>query len=80
MCIEPTIKIDAKGMACPGPITELVKAYRKAKNGDIIEIVVTDPGFKRDVETWVKRTNNELLKLEENEGVITAYIKITGKK
>ncbi|MGQ4914791.1 MAG: sulfurtransferase TusA family protein [Candidatus Asgardarchaeia archaeon] len=78
--ITPTIKIDAKGMACPGPITELVKAYRKAKNGDIIEVIATDKGFKKDVEAWVKNTKNDLLKLEEAGDVITAYIKVVAKK
>ncbi len=74
------IKVDAKGMACPGPISALTRAYRKAKNGDIIEIEATDPGFKPDVEAWVKRTGNELLELTEENGVIRARIKVVAKK
>ncbi|MEB3765452.1 MAG: sulfurtransferase TusA family protein [Desulfurococcales archaeon] len=73
------IVIDAKGMACPGPITQLIRAYRKAKNGDIIEIYATDSGFKPDVEAWVKKTGNELLELTEENGVIKAVIKVTAK-
>ncbi len=75
-----TIKVDAKGMACPGPISVLTRAYRKAKNGDIIEIEATDPGFKPDVQAWVKRTGNELLELTEENGVIRARIKVTAKR
>ncbi|MCE4599989.1 MAG: sulfurtransferase TusA family protein [Desulfurococcales archaeon] len=74
------IVVDARGMACPGPITKLVRAYRNAKNGDIIEVVATDPGFKPDVEAWVKRTGNELVELKEGDGVIRAVIKVTAKK
>ncbi|MEB3806047.1 MAG: sulfurtransferase TusA family protein [Desulfurococcales archaeon] len=74
------IVVDARGMACPGPITKLVRAYRNAKNGDIIEVVATDPGFKPDVEAWVKRTGNELVELKEEDGVIRAVIKVTAKK
>lgn len=67
-------------MACPGPITKLVKVYRKAKQGDLIEVLATDPGFKPDVQAWVKRTGNELVELKEEEGVIRAVIKVTAKK
>ncbi len=74
------IKVDARGMACPGPISALTKAYRKAKNGDTIEILATDPGFKPDVQAWVERTRNELVELTEKDGVIKAVIKIIGKK
>ncbi|MEB2792535.1 MAG: sulfurtransferase TusA family protein [Caldisphaeraceae archaeon] len=72
--------IDARGLACPGPITNLTKAYRNAKNGDILEIWATDPGFKSDIKAWVERTKNELLDLKEEQDKIVAVIKITAKK
>ena len=28
-----TYNVDSKGTACPGPITDLIRAYRKASNG-----------------------------------------------
>ncbi len=74
------ILVDARGMACPGPITKLVRAYRKAKPGDLIEVLATDPGFKPDVEAWAKRTGNEIVELAEEDGVIRAVIRVTGKK
>ena len=74
------IVVDARGMACPGPITRLVRAYRSAKQGDIIEVLATDPGFKPDVQSWVRKTGNELLELSEEGGVIKAVIKVTAKK
>jgi Predicted redox protein, regulator of disulfide bond formation len=77
---ENRLKVDARGIACPGPITELVKAYRNAKNGDIIEVMATDPGFKPDVEAWIKRTGNQLLELREEDGTYVAVIKVTAKK
>ena len=73
------IVVDARGMACPGPITKLVRAYRKAKQGDIIEVLATDPGFKPDVEAWAKRTGNEIVEISEEDGVIRAVIRVTGK-
>jgi len=78
--VPEKIVVDARNMACPGPITKLVRAYRKAKPGDLIEVLATDPGFKPDVKAWVERTGNELVELKEEGGVIKAVIKVTGKK
>ncbi len=77
--VTPTISIDARGISCPGPLTNLIKAYRKAKNGDVIEVLATDPGFKSDVKAWVERTGNELISITEEGGVIRALIKVTAR-
>ncbi|MEM4071303.1 MAG: sulfurtransferase TusA family protein, partial [Thermoplasmata archaeon] len=46
--------IDARGSACPGPITDLVKAYRNAKVGDVLELWATDKGVRADTAAWAK--------------------------
>lgn len=80
MAETPTVTVDCRGMACPGPITEVARAYRKAQNGDILEILATDPGFTPDIKGWASATSNEILSIDENEGVIRALVKITAKK
>lgn len=72
--------VDSRGTACPGPITDLLRAYRKASNGDVIELLATDPGVRADSKAWCEKTNNELLGVEEENDVYTVQIKITGKK
>lgn len=77
--VKPTVTVDARGLACPGPLTNLIKAYRKANVGDVIEILATDPGFKPDLEAWAKRTGNEILSISEESGTIRALVRITSK-
>jgi TusA-related sulfurtransferase len=74
------IVIDSKGLACPGPITELIKAYKKAKNGDRIILYATDPGVKADSKAWCERTKNKLANIEEENGVFKVTIEIINKK
>ncbi|MGC9107883.1 MAG: sulfurtransferase TusA family protein [Infirmifilum sp.] len=76
----PEITVDARGMACPGPISALTRAYRNAQNGDIIVVMATDPGFEPDVKAWIERTKNELLELKKKGEVIVARIKVVAKK
>ncbi|MGC8673348.1 MAG: sulfurtransferase TusA family protein [Thermoplasmata archaeon] len=74
------INIDSRGSACPGPITDLVKAYKRANNGDTIELLATDPGIKADSKAWCERTGNELLGIEENNGEYKVKILVKSKK
>jgi TusA-related sulfurtransferase len=57
----PKRLVDSRGSFCPGPITDLFKAYRESKMGDLIELWATDPAAKSDVEAWAKRTGNTVL-------------------
>ncbi len=68
--------IDARGAACPGPITDLVKAYRNAKVGDVLELWATDKGVKADTEAWAKKTGNEIVSVTEDAEKVVVIIKI----
>ena len=35
--------VDSRGSFCPGPITDLLKAFRNSDVGDEIELWATDP-------------------------------------
>ncbi len=70
------ISIDARGSACPGPITELAKAYRSSHVGDTITILATDPGIKSDAQAWAERTGNKVVSIKEENGVITVKLEI----
>ncbi|MCI4434894.1 MAG: sulfurtransferase TusA family protein [Thermoplasmata archaeon] len=74
------INVDSRGSACPGPVTDLVRAYKKANNGDIIELLATDAGIKADAKAWCERTGNELLGIEESNGEYKVRILIKSKK
>ncbi|MDG6901225.1 MAG: sulfurtransferase TusA family protein [Nitrososphaerota archaeon] len=71
--------IDSRGSFCPGPITDLFKAYRQANLGDVIELLATDPAAKSDVTAWAKKSGNELLGIVEEQGYIRIDVKITKK-
>jgi tRNA 2-thiouridine synthesizing protein A len=71
--------VDSRGTSCPGPITDLFKAYRTAQLGDIIELLATDPAAKPDVQAWARRSGNEVLDVIEEKDHIRIIVKITKK-
>lgn len=62
-CAKPgkTIVVDACGLSCPGPILEVNKALRQAKDGEILSIRATDPAFAGDIRAFCTRTGHRLL-------------------
>ena len=43
------MKIDATGLLCPEPIMLLHQGIQESKDGDLIELLSTDPSTERDV-------------------------------
>lgn len=68
--------VDARGSACPGPITDLALAYRRSHVGDVIELWATDPGVKPDVRAWAARTGNRVLSVEDTDEGIVVLLEI----
>ena len=60
---EP-IKIDAKGLKCPGPIVKVADTLRSLKTGQKVFVEATEDAFASDIAVWCERTGNQLLKLE----------------
>ncbi|MCS6769780.1 MAG: sulfurtransferase TusA family protein [Candidatus Caldarchaeum sp.] len=71
--------IDSRGSFCPGPLTDLFKAYKEAKNGDILELWATDPAAKSDVQAWARKTGNVVEEVVEEQGYVKIVVKVTAK-
>jgi Uncharacterized conserved protein len=78
--IKTTIRVDACGLQCPGPILKLKKSFDEANVGDRIEVLATDPGFARDVQSWCKSTGNNLISVSTEKGTVMAIAEKTAPK
>ena len=63
------IKVDCTGETCPVPLVETRKALRKAKEGDIVEVVGTHSPSKKEIPMAVKALGLELIDIQEKDGV-----------
>jgi CoA-disulfide reductase len=74
MNIQATTMLDACGLQCPGPIMKVYQTMEQLKEGDILEVKATDPGFTRDIQSWCDKTGNTLLKTTFQNKMFKAYI------
>lgn len=69
------VVVDAKGLSCPMPIVKAKKAIDSMQSREIMQLEATDKGSVNDFQSWVKQTKNELLKIEEDNGVFRFFVK-----
>lgn len=74
-----TIKLNACGLQCPGPIMQVHKSIESMSSGDVLEVKATDPGFMNDIGVWCEKTGNTLIDSGKEDKAFFAKIR-KGKK
>lgn len=60
--------LDARGLNCPLPILRIRKALKAMKTGEVVQMLATDPGSSKDMESFCSQTGNDLLSSEQQGG------------
>ncbi len=72
--VDIDMTLDCQGLSCPMPIVKLNATIKKIEVGQVLEMIGTDPGSKKDVPLWCKRKGNELLETIEEGGIFRFII------
>jgi len=68
-------EVDARGTACPGPLLEAKKAIGTIDSGQVMEILSSDEGTRRDLPKWCKKKGHEFLGIVEEPGYFRVFLK-----
>jgi len=58
--------LDARGLNCPLPILRTRKAIAQIQAGAMLEVIATDPGSIKDMESFCGQTGHELLSSDQD--------------
>ncbi|MCY2929610.1 MAG: DsrE/DsrF/DrsH-like family protein [Planctomycetota bacterium] len=72
--LQSVKEVDARGLACPGPIMKLKAELAPLAAGQGVRILATDPGFGPDVAAWCHSTGNQLADLTHEGGSFAATV------
>jgi tRNA 2-thiouridine synthesizing protein A len=72
---EVAKEFDASGLRCPMPILKTKKEVQTIEIGEILRVIATDIGTKKDFPSWADRTGNEIVELVEEGDKLIWYIK-----
>jgi tRNA 2-thiouridine synthesizing protein A len=68
-------EIDTSGLSCPLPVIKAKKALKAMEIGQVLKVLTTDPGSKKDMPAWARMTGQEILGDEEDGKLFTFYVK-----
>jgi len=75
MNFRPDLVIDVKGMQCPRPLLTAKQTLEGMHSGQILQVVATDTTTKSSFPSYLNRSGDELLKIEESGEEIHLFIK-----
>jgi tRNA 2-thiouridine synthesizing protein A len=73
--IHATSTLDTSGKCCPMPMVETNKAIKSLSDGDVLQIIATDPGTQVDIPSWCERTGHELLTSSVENNIFEYYVR-----
>ena len=68
-------RLDLKGLKCPLPALKTRKALLGLRNGDLIEVVCTDPMARIDIPHLVATLGDELVTQQEQDDCLVFSIR-----
>jgi len=76
---DRTVKLDVCGLQCPGPLMKVRKVMDDMKEGEVLEVTASDPGFAADIPMWTRQTGNTLLDVTSDAGLYRAVVMKSGR-
>jgi len=73
--IKVSKTMDLKGFPCPQPVIKVRKGIKEIEVGQVLEAVTTDPGALSDFPAWARTSGNEILKTDQESGLVRFYIR-----
>ena len=73
--IDAAKVVDARAMACPGPLLEAKKSIGQVKVGEVLEIWSGDAGTKNDMPRWCQKVGHEYMGDVSSEGYDRLFIR-----
>ncbi|MDQ2055808.1 MULTISPECIES: sulfurtransferase TusA family protein [Halobellus] len=70
--------LDVKGASCPMPVVQTKSAIDDLAEGEVLEVLATDPGSMSDLDGWADGTDGvEMLDQVEGDDVYKHYVRKT---
>ena len=73
--LTPDKEVDARGVACPGPLLEAKRGITAVPVGGVIEILSSDVSTNNDVPRWAAKVGHDYLGSIEEPGFWRIFVK-----
>lgn len=67
--------VDARGVACPGPLLEAKRAIATVPMKGVLEVLSSDEGTVTDIPLWAKKVGHEFLGTVPEPGLWRIFVR-----
>ena len=75
MAVAHDFELDVRGEACPYPLIRTKQQVDKLQKGEVLKVLASDPVAPQNIDAWAKKSGNELLAVEANNGAYHIFVK-----
>ncbi len=68
--------LDVRGLLCPLPVIRTQNRVRDLEDGEVLEVVASDPGVLHDIPAWCRIHGHRVLACDERENDILFRIEV----
>lgn len=68
--------LEAKRLLCPMPVIRTQDKIKTLNNGDVLEVVCTDPGALNDVPAWCRINGHKVLETKTTDDEVFIFIEV----
>ena len=73
--IKPDKTIDMQGLLCPEPVFRTRQTIKEMNIDEILEVFADDPVAEEDINSWIKKSENELLSFNKDDKLLKFLIR-----
>lgn len=70
-----SLRVDARNQLCPLPILKAEAAMERVGPGEVVAVVATDPGLRRDLPAWCAINGHTCLGLAQEGRELTGWVR-----
>jgi tRNA 2-thiouridine synthesizing protein A len=75
MAIVHDFELDVRGEACPYPLIRTKQQVDKLQKGQVLKVLANDPVAPQNIDSWAKKSGNELLEVEVIKGNYNIFVR-----
>ena len=69
-------QLDARRMLCPMPVIKTQNRVAQLQQGDIIDVICTDPGALNDIPAWARINGHEIINSAQHDDEIIITVRV----
>lgn len=73
--VQVSETLDCRGLLCPLPVYKAGIVLNRLSDGEVLELVTTDPGALEDIPALARQRGDTLIRTERGDGTQTFWLR-----